>query len=135
MKSSLFSAIAARSDARDEKVTITEKNGQHRTTTKREAMFKQLANRAAQGDHRAIQTVLRHLPEPERNGEPEVVPATSSPPLPHVMVVLPDNGRDPELTAVLRKAQMEAQQKLFAQRERERRRQGAVNENREKEVA
>jgi hypothetical protein len=32
------------------------------------------------------------------------------------MVLLPDNGRDPELTAKLRKAQMEAQQDHWAQK-------------------
>ena len=47
------------------------------------------------------------------------------------MVVLPDNGRDPELTAVLRKAEMEAQEKYFARKRRGQERQHPANENAE----
>jgi hypothetical protein len=44
--------------AMNEKVTINE-NGQRRRITKQEAAVKQLANKAASGDKRAIQDMLR----------------------------------------------------------------------------
>jgi Family of unknown function (DUF5681) len=44
--------------AMNEKVTINE-NGQRRRITKQEAAIKQLANKAASGDKRAIQDMLR----------------------------------------------------------------------------
>jgi Family of unknown function (DUF5681) len=44
----------------DERVTVKE-NGRQRKITKREAMFTQLANKAASGDHRSIQLLLNYL--------------------------------------------------------------------------
>ena len=44
----------------DEKVIITE-NGNRKTITKREAAFKQLANKAAGGDARTIHLLLAEL--------------------------------------------------------------------------
>ena len=46
--------------ALDEKVVIKE-GGRRKKITKREAMFKQLANRSAAGDARAIQLTLNEL--------------------------------------------------------------------------
>jgi hypothetical protein len=116
-------------EALNQQVAVND-NGRQRSMTKAEAMATQLANRAAQGDARATQTVLRHFPQIQ------IVRDRAGPQmLPNVMVVLPDNGRDPELTAELRRAQAEAQQKYFARKQRQRERQEAVNENQEKEVA
>ena len=60
--------------AMNEKVTINE-NGQRRRITKQEAAVKQLANKAASGDKRAIQGMLRFqtmlFPDaPMRSSEP-----------------------------------------------------------------
>ena len=60
--------------AMNEKVTINE-NGQRRRITKQEAAVKQLANKAASGDKRAIQDMLRFqtmlFPDaPMRSSEP-----------------------------------------------------------------
>lgn len=116
-------------EALDQPVTVTE-NGRRRSMSKGEAMATQLANRAAQGDARATQTVLRHFPQMQ------IVQDPAGPQMfPNVMVILPDNGRDPELTAELQHAQAEAQQNYFARKQRQRERQEAVNENHEKEVA
>jgi hypothetical protein len=41
----------------NERVVVTE-NGKRKTITKQEAMFKQLANKAASGDHRAIKLLI-----------------------------------------------------------------------------
>ena len=43
--------------ALNERVVVTE-NGKRKTITKLEAMFKQLANKAASGDHRAIKLLM-----------------------------------------------------------------------------
>ena len=61
-------------EALNERVSVTE-NGKRRKITKRQAMFKQLANRAAQGDHKATQLLLGYLQDIERRagasaGEP-----------------------------------------------------------------
>jgi hypothetical protein len=66
----------------NEKVTISE-NGQRRRITKQEAAIKQLANKAASGDKRAIQEMLRFervlFPDaPMESGEP---PSRNEPPL------------------------------------------------------
>ena len=116
-------------EALNQQVAVND-NGRKRSMSKAEVMAMQLVNRAAQGDARATETVLRHFPQVQFVQDP------AGPQMfPPVMVVLPDNGRDPELTAELRRAQAEAQQKLFARRQRQRQRQEAVNEDREKEVA
>jgi hypothetical protein len=71
--------------ALDEKVIIKE-GGRQKTITKREAAFKQLANKAAAGDQRAIQLLMIELrqlqeradaapaePAPLREGELEIM--------------------------------------------------------------
>jgi hypothetical protein len=70
----------------NEKVTINE-NGQSRRITKQEAAIKQLANKAASGDKRAIQDMLRFqtmlFPEaPMTSSEPAYSkhPRTQTPP-------------------------------------------------------
>ena len=50
--------VTALQDALNEQVKITN-NGRTRRVTKLEAAFKQLANKAAMGDARAITTILR----------------------------------------------------------------------------
>jgi hypothetical protein len=82
--------------ALDETLPITE-NGRKGKVTKRVAMYKQLANRAAQGDLRAIQIILRALNtlEERPDWEPAQAPCEFG-----TVVILPDNGRDqldPEL--------------------------------------
>jgi replication-associated recombination protein RarA len=55
-----------------EKVVITEK-GQRKTITKLEAAVKQLVNKAASGDQRALQSLLklsREAESPERQSQP-----------------------------------------------------------------
>ena len=42
---------------------------------------------------------------------------TAASPREHVVVYLPDNGRDPELTRVLQQAQLEAQRKYFKRKQ------------------
>jgi hypothetical protein len=79
-------------EALDQRVTINE-NGQRRQISKREAMFTQLANKAAQGDPRAIQTVLRESEKLDRHNEKVSEEAQAR--LMGTVVVLPDNGRDP----------------------------------------
>jgi hypothetical protein len=113
-------------EALDEKVTITQ-NGRLRKIAKREAMFKQLANRAAQGDPKATQTVLRHLPELERRSQSERAPADNSKPQPQVVVVLPDNGRDKELTRRL----IATRDEYVAERRQAQEHQNPANENEE----
>jgi hypothetical protein len=60
-------------EALNERVSVTE-NGKRRKISKRQAMFTQLANRAAQGDHKATQLLLGYLQDVERRagtaGEP-----------------------------------------------------------------
>jgi hypothetical protein len=71
--------------ALDEKVIVKE-GGRQRTITKREAAFKQLVNKAAAGDQRAIQLLMNELrqlqerpdaasaePAPLRDGEREIM--------------------------------------------------------------
>jgi hypothetical protein len=116
-------------EALDEKVVTTEK-GRCRKITKREAMFKQLANRSAQGDPKATQTVLRHLPELERHTKLQKEPETPAAPRRSAVLILPDNHRNPrdpeEITAMLR-----VQDEFAAKRWREKQRQSPANENEE----
>jgi hypothetical protein len=79
-------------EALDQRVTINE-NGQRRQISKREAMFTQLANKAAQGDPRAIQTVLRESEKLDRHNEKVSEEAPARPI--GAVVILPDNGRGP----------------------------------------
>jgi hypothetical protein len=105
--------------ALDERVTVIE-NGRRVKISKLQAMLKQLANRAAQGDPRATQTVLR-MQERDRQAEldrgldnqPDANPQS------RVVMVLPDNGRDPELTEVLIAAQAKAQEDYYREKSRE----------------
>jgi hypothetical protein len=50
--------------ALNERVVVTD-NGKRKTITKQEAVFKQLVNRAAGGDHRAAQLLLAEIREIE----------------------------------------------------------------------
>ena len=79
-------------EALNQKVAINE-NGQRRQISKREAMFTQIANKAAQGDHRAIQTVLRESEKLDRRNEKVSEEAPARPR--GGVVIIPDNGRDP----------------------------------------
>lgn len=94
----------------DEKVAVTE-NGRHRKISKRQAIFKHLANRAAQGDEKAFLEVVRSV---EASYSYNQKLETKEPPLPRypsVIMSLPDNGRgpprDPELTRRLVKTERE----------------------------
>ena len=98
-------------EALDQTVAINE-NGRRRHITKRGAMFTQLANKAAQGDHRAIQTVLRESEKLDRRNEGAPEEARAEPR--GALVILPHNGRDPldpELEALHIKVQLEHQKK------------------------
>jgi Family of unknown function (DUF5681) len=50
--------------ALNERVVVTE-NGKRKSITKQEAIFKQLVNKAAAGDHRAAQLVINEMREIE----------------------------------------------------------------------
>jgi Family of unknown function (DUF5681) len=100
-KTSFLEALAA-------KVPLTE-NGRRRRVSKQEAMFAQLANRAAQGDPRATQSVLRLQAEIERTSAQEK-PAESKPERRRFVAILPHNGRGelhPDLKALYLKALQE----------------------------
>ena len=115
-------------EALGEKVAVTE-NGRRRKITKREAMFKQLVNRAAQGDPKATQTVLRLMEMLHRSDKPEKAPETRDAPRLRHVVILPDNHRgprDPEEVAAL----VRAQDEYDARKYREREGQNPANENR-----
>ncbi len=51
-------------EALRERVVVTE-NGRRKSATKLEVIFKQLVNKAAQGDHRATQLLLNQMPSLE----------------------------------------------------------------------
>jgi hypothetical protein len=51
-------------EALHERVVVTE-NGRRKSATKLEVIFKQLVNKAAQGDHRATQLLLNQMPSLE----------------------------------------------------------------------
>ena len=115
-------------EALGEKVAVTE-NGRRRRITKREAMFKQLVNRAAQGDPKATQTVLRLMEMLHRSGKKEKAPETRDAPRLRHVVILPDNHRgprDPEEVAAL----VRAQDEYDARKQREPDGQNPANENR-----
>jgi hypothetical protein len=90
-------------------------------------MCKQLVNCAAQGDLKATQTVLRYLPELERRRQSERAPAANAKPQPQVVVVLPDNGRDKELTRRLKATRDE----YLAEQRSAQEHQNPANENEE----
>ena len=54
-------------EALQEKVVVVTEKGQRRAITKLEAALIQLANRAAQGEHKATQTLLGLIHEIERS--------------------------------------------------------------------
>ena len=89
-----------------EKITMNE-NGRRRRISKLEAMFKQLANRATEGDPKATQTMLRLLSEEQRRA----AEAAKNPKLasPRYVVMLPHNNRDP-----IRQDRLERQNEYFA---------------------
>ncbi len=62
--------------ALDEKVIVKE-GGRQKTITKREAAFKQLANKAAAGDQRAIQLLMSELRQLQK--APDTAPAEPAP--------------------------------------------------------
>ena len=64
-------------EALDEKVAVTER-GKRRKITKREAIIKQLANRAASADLKATQILLGLMQDIERRAERTAEPATLS---------------------------------------------------------
>jgi hypothetical protein len=117
-------------EAADEKVLIIE-NGKRRKVALDEVAIKRFVRQCAQGDYRSTRDLFGYLQEDDRQREQERTRERSSPPRRHSIVVLPDNGRDPELTAVLRQAEMEAQAKYFARKRREREGQNPANENTE----
>jgi hypothetical protein len=115
-------------EAFDEKIPVTE-NGRRRKITKRKAMFKQLANRSAQGDPKATESAMRRMSELERRSQAERAIDPLSKRQPQVVVVLPDNGRDPELTRRLKATR----DKYRAEMRQGRELQGPANENEEAE--
>jgi hypothetical protein len=52
----------------EQRVVIRE-NGKQKTITKRRASMKQLANKAASGDHRALQILINYLRDIEQHAE------------------------------------------------------------------
>ena len=97
----------------DEKVAATE-NGRHRKISKRQAIFKHLSNRLAQGETKAVLDVVRLMEASHRYNEKL---GTKDPPLPRypsTIFYLPHNGRDdldllqdPELTRRLARTERE----------------------------
>jgi hypothetical protein len=116
-------------EALDKKIVVTE-NGRRRKISKAEAMATQLANRAAQGDYKATQTVLRHFTEPKNPIKPERELEDRSPTGPGTVLVLPHNLRDqldPELLAKFVRVKREHD----ALKRKRQRRQNPANENEE----
>jgi hypothetical protein len=62
-------------EALDEQVVVAE-NGRRRKVSKRQAVIKQLVNRSAQGDLKAMQMLLGTMQDIERRGEAEPAEAT-----------------------------------------------------------
>ncbi len=120
-------------DALDEKVMIVE-NGRRCKVTKCEAMFKHLANRAAQGDARATQTVLRFAAVLYRISQHKGSSVSKSPPNVGAVVMRPHNNRDPldpELIAAYARVKAE----IDAKRLREGRGRDPANDDEKEEVA
>jgi hypothetical protein len=88
------------SEVLDEKVSITE-DGHRRKIPKTEAMLKQVVNRAAQGDKKSTQAVLRMIEGFYRHCPKPGTKAASVVSDPAVHLLLSDNGfglpEDPEL--------------------------------------
>ena len=96
----------------DETISLNE-NGRPRTLSKREIAFKQLANRAAKGDYRAIETMLKHFSALIKTGNQESESSTRSSG-PWLIITVSDDeqpGDDvPELARLLLEAQGKARQ-------------------------
>jgi hypothetical protein len=83
--------------ALNERVIVTE-NGRRRKISKFLAIIKQVVNQSAKADPRHTKILLDIIRAIECQGEP-APPATSSEAGSHpYVVILPDNGRDPEVT-------------------------------------
>jgi Family of unknown function (DUF5681) len=52
-----------------EQPVVIRENGKQKTITKRRASMKQLANKAASGDHRALQILINYLRDIEQHAE------------------------------------------------------------------
>lgn len=116
-------------EALNEKVTVME-NGRKRSITKAEAAATQFANRAAQGDPKTFQNLVRFV-ELAHAGKLSRKPENRAE-APSAIVILPDNGRShmpmpDELVREYARVKME----FDARQER----QGAANQNSRKEVA
>ena len=100
-------------EALNERVFVAE-NGRRRKISKLLVIIKQVVNQSAKAGWRYTKILLDIIRDIERQGEP-ASPATSSEAgsNPYV-VILPDNGRDPEVTEELRKQQDE----YFARKQR-----------------
>ena len=119
----------------DEKVSITE-NGRRRTINKAEAMYKSLVNKAVKGDIRATQTVMRMMETFYRYKKARSAPGPRPAGGPRNVVILPDNGRDPDLRdPELVAALIRAQDEYYDKKAREAQWQNPANENRGREVA
>src|SRR5215813_1305344 len=93
-------------EALNERVIVAE-NGRRRKISKLLAIIKQVINQSAKPDWRYTKILLDIIRDIERQGEP-AFPATSAEAGSHrYVVILPDNGRDPEETEQLRKQQDE----------------------------
>jgi hypothetical protein len=113
-------------EAADEKVLIIE-NGKRRKVALDEVAIKRFVRRCAQGDYRSTRDLFGYLQEEDRQREQERTRKTSSPPLSGVVVVLPDNGRDKELTRRLKATRDE----YLAEQRRAQEHQNPANQNEE----
>jgi hypothetical protein len=73
-----------------EKVVVVTESGRRRAITKLEAALTQLANRAAQGEHKATQTLLGLIQEIERNTAPSNEPGSFTRDDEHVLQFIRD---------------------------------------------
>jgi len=99
-------------EAFDETVT-TRVNGRPRSITKQEMALRQLANGAARGDAKALKLLMKYAPVMSEIA-PELAADSDPTPKRRYVVIMPDNGRDPELTERLYKAKREAREKYYA---------------------
>jgi hypothetical protein len=84
-------------EALNERVIVAE-NGRRRKISKLLVIIKQLVNQSAKADWRHTKILLDIIRDIERQGEP-ASPATSAEVgSQRYVVILPDNGRDPEVT-------------------------------------
>jgi Family of unknown function (DUF5681) len=102
----------------DEKISINE-NGRPRALTKREIAFKQLANRAAKGDYKAIETMLKRFSALMKIADRDGDRSVSKPRINVIVDATEDHqpGDDnPELARLLLEAQGEAYLKYGEER-------------------